>query len=53
MGAEEVGDKNAHFNHVLYCRQVVRVRVACPQNDVEIHGVRHQGLEDLEHLDGS
>ena len=31
-------------------RQFVRVRLACPQNDVEMHvemhGVCHQGLED-------
>ncbi len=27
MGAEEEDDKSVYFNHVLYCRQVVRVRV--------------------------
>ena len=28
------------------CRLVVQVRVVCPQNDVEMHAVCHQGLED-------
>jgi hypothetical protein len=28
------------------CLQVVRIKVASPKNDVEMHGVCHKGLED-------
>ena len=46
--AEEAGDKNAHFDHVLYCRQVVRVRV---RRDTCCPPPRSRGPR--EHLDGS